>query len=205
MPTKTSRSPKSKVKIRREQILETAARLFRKKGFSATSVRMLASEMNMEAASLYNHISSKQEILKELLLSMAEKFTLGMEEINQSDKNPYQKLEQLVGLHVHLTLKFPDQISLITGEWVHLEEPALGQYLAFRTNYEKRFTAIISDGMKQGYLETVNIEMALFSILSSLHWLYSWSGRHPEMKAADLEKEIRLCLLSGLRKREDNS
>jgi AcrR family transcriptional regulator len=196
------RTPKSKQKIRREQILDVAARLFRKKGFKATSVRMIATEMNMEAASLYNHISSKQDILKELLLQMADEFTKGMAAVEKSKLNPFEKLELLVGLHVKLTLDHPDQISLITGEWVHLEEPAFQQYMALRSDYEMRFKSILSEGMKQGYIEKVDIEMALFSILSSLHWLYSWSGRHPDLKAADLEKEIKQCLLLGLKKRE---
>ena len=45
----------------------------------------------MEAASLYNHISSKQEIFQELLLNMARLFTEGMEEIDgSSHKINYQ-------------------------------------------------------------------------------------------------------------------
>jgi len=196
------RQPKSKEKIRRDQILEVAAKLFRKKGFRATSVRMIASEMNMEAASLYNHISSKQDILKELLLTLASEFMQGMEIIEKSGKNPFEKLEMLVSLHVKLTLAHPDQISLITGEWVHLEDPFLSQYMIHRTAYEQRFKAIISEGMKEGFIEKVDIDMAVFSILSSLHWLYSWSGRHRDIAVEELEKEIKQCLLLGLKKRE---
>jgi AcrR family transcriptional regulator len=199
------RQPKSKEKIRKDQILQVAARLFRKKGFSATSVRMIASEMNMEAASLYNHISSKQDILKELLLTLAREFMEGMETVEKSDANPFQKLEMLVSLHVKLTLAHPDQISLITGEWVHLEEPMLSQYVAHRSDYEKRFKSIISDGMKEGFIEKIDVDMAVFSILSSLHWLYSWSGRHRELAAEEIEKEIKQCLLYGLKKRESFS
>jgi AcrR family transcriptional regulator len=193
--------PKSKEKIRKDQIREVAARLFRKKGYSATSVRMIASEMNMEAASLYNHISSKQYILKELLLTLATDFMRGREAVEKSDKNPFEKLEMLVSLHVQLTLRFPDQISLITGEWVHLEEPYLSRYGEHRTDYERRFKSIIADGMKEGYIEKVDIDMAVFSILSSLHWLYSWSGKHRELPAEVLEKEIKHCLLFGIKKR----
>jgi len=162
---------------------------------------MIASELKIEASSLYNHIESKQAILKEMLLEMAEKFIEGMQEVENSNANPIEKLEMLVGLHVKLTLQFPDQISLITGEWVHLEEPALRQYIHLRNGYELSFKTIIADGMKLGMIEKIDIEMALFSILSSLHWLYSWSGRHRELKAEALEKEIKQCLLYGLKKR----
>jgi AcrR family transcriptional regulator len=190
-----------KVSPRKDQIFAAAALLFRKKGFKATSMRMIAAALGIEASSLYNHIASKQEILAEQLLEIAASFMSGMSEIEHSSLNPIEKLEKLVALHVKLTLAFPDQISLITGEWVHLEEPVLQQYKSLRSEYEFRFKAIIIDGINMGLIENVDPEMALFSILSSLHWLYSWSGRHKEMKATNIENEIKQCLLYGLKKR----
>lgn len=191
----------TKPKPRKDQILEVAARLFRKKGFKATSVRMIAAELGMEASSLYNHIASKQEILRELLLHMAGLFTQGLQQIERSGLNPYQKLEHLVALHVRLTHEFPNQISLITGEWIHLEEPALQLYTAQRNEYELHFKSIIRLGMDEGYIEKVDVDIALFSILSTLHWLYSWVGRHKEISEETLETEVKKCLLLGLKKR----
>ena len=190
-----------KPKPRKEQILSVSARLFRQKGYKATSVRIIASELGMEAASLYNHISSKQEILKELLLEMAGLFTTGMNSIEISDADSFQKLENLVALHVHLTFEFPNEIALITGEWVHLEEPAYGQYITLRNEYEQKFKSIIRQGMEDGHLENTDIDIALFSILSTLRWLYSWVSRHKEISPEMLEKEMKRTLLEGVKKR----
>lgn len=188
-------------KERRRQILECAARFFRKKGYNATTVRMIAAELHIEAASLYNHIASKQELLQEILLPIARLFARGMDKIEQSGENAFEKLEALVALHIHLTQKHPDAISLITGEWIHLEEPALSQYAQLRSDYEKRFKTLILSGMEDGLLENQNVDVALFSILSSLHWLYSWMGRHKEIAPEKLESELKNCLLRGLQKR----
>ena len=195
LETKTKNTP------RRDQILETAARLFRRKGFRATSVRMIAADLGMEAASLYNHIQSKQDILQELLFGMAHRFTQGLKMIEAAESNPYLQLEKLVALHVQLTHQFPNHIALITGEWIHLEEPHLQKYTQLRGEYESHFKSIIRKGMEQGYLEKTDVDMALFSILSTLHWLYSWVGRHPEVEEAKLEAEMKKLLLSGIRKR----
>lgn len=186
---------------RKEQILHEAARLFRKKGYNATTVRMIASALGIEAASLYNHISSKQEILKTLLLPMAQRFAKGMDDIESRPVDAFEKLEELVALHVQLSLNHPDSISLITGEWVHLEEPALSEYSQMRRNYENRFKTIIQEGMNKGLLEKRNLDVALFSILSSLHWLYSWIGRHKELEPGEIEVEMKNCLLLGLKKK----
>lgn len=196
----TKKEKAQKSGIRREQILEKAARLFRKSGYASTSVRKIAAACRMEAASLYNHIRSKQDLLDELLFSVASEFTQGMERAEKLPAGIYEKLEFLVDLHIDLTLRWPDRIALVTGEWIHLEEPRLQEYLQLRNEYENRFRNLLSEGMKQNILKPMDTELSLYSILSSLHWLYSWTARHPQTDTHMLRKELKNNLLSGLKK-----
>ncbi|TDI68762.1 MAG: TetR/AcrR family transcriptional regulator, partial [Bacteroidetes bacterium] len=64
-----------KITSRKEEIIDVASQLFKEKGYSAVSVRDIALAMGMKAASLYNHIESKQEILSILILELARNFT----------------------------------------------------------------------------------------------------------------------------------
>ena len=199
MESKKGRRLSKKTGQRRDEILEKAARLFRKSGYAAASMRMIAAACNMEASSLYNHLSSKQDLLDELLFSVAAEFTSGMEKIESGDSHAYEKLESLVDLHIDLTLRWPDRIALVTGEWIHLEEPRLKEYLQLRNEYEALFRKLMQEGMELGILRKMNIELALYSILSSLHWLYSWTTRHPDTEPAMLRRELKTSLLSGLK------
>ncbi|MEL7147902.1 MAG: TetR/AcrR family transcriptional regulator [Bacteroidota bacterium] len=189
------------MKSKREHIKECAAHLFRKKGYKATSVRDIAQHVGMEAASLYNHIKSKQEILSELLLEMAHLFTKGMEAIDSSSYTPIIKLERLISMHVKFAVEHTDSISLITNEWVHLEGHTYQEFVDLRDTYERKFEQIIKDCVDQGYFAPVNTEIALFSILSTLRWLYSWYTKNKNMNPVELEKEFIHCLLDGLKKK----
>ena len=60
---------------KREIILTAAAKLFRDRGYQATSMRDLAEAVELKASSLYNHIGSKEEILKEICMANADKFS----------------------------------------------------------------------------------------------------------------------------------
>jgi AcrR family transcriptional regulator len=51
----------------RQRVLMVAARLFRTQGYAATPLRDIASAAGMKAGSLYNHFSSKEEIVVEIL------------------------------------------------------------------------------------------------------------------------------------------
>ena len=59
---------------RKERIIQVAEKLFKEKGFMATSMRDIAGELNIEAASLYSHIKSKDEILETICFRMADQF-----------------------------------------------------------------------------------------------------------------------------------
>lgn len=188
------------LKSKKQLIKEKAARLFRQKGYQATTMRDLATSVGVKAASLYNHVSSKQMILAELLMEVARAFTKGMEDIENSSLTSVEKLEKLVSLHIRMTVERTDAVSIITGEWIHLEEPVFTEYTTLRDSYEQKFKNIISNCIDDGYFEEVNIDIALYSILSSLRWLYSWYGKHRNISPIELEKQMIHCLIIGLRK-----
>ena len=187
---------------KKEIIKNEAARLFRLKGYKATSMRDIAQEVGMEAASLYNHIANKQELLSETMMYIAEKFTAGMEDILQSSLSPREKMERLIGLHIRQTVSDPDAVSIITSEWVHLEEPTLKKYLQLRNKYEKNIRKIIQKGIKEGQFAKVDIEIAVFSFMSTLRWLYSWYHQQTNINPVELEQKMVQCLLDGINVRD---
>lgn len=191
----------SKVKTRRTEILECAARLFREKGFQATSMRDIAKAVGIQGASLYNHIDSKQELLEELLMFIANLFTKEMNEINKSPLSPVDKIKRLIAIHVRYTAEHTDAISIIASEWVHLEADAKEKYLNLRVSYEKKFEKIINECIKAGDFEKVNPKIALFSILSTLRWLYTWYSSQKKINPIELEQQMIHCLLTGLIKK----
>src|SRR6185369_7630342 len=85
---------------KKDLILQKAAAMFREKGFAATSMRDLAESVGIEAASLYNHIRSKNEILEAICFNVANRFTENMEAIEISRDSSVQKLDSLLRFHI---------------------------------------------------------------------------------------------------------
>jgi len=149
----------------------------------------------MEAPSLYNHISSKQQILSELLMTVAHRFTDGMAEVKSSKLSPRQALEALVKLHVDITIEHPDAIALLTAEFVHLEGQAALEFHALKDAYEEDFREWIKQAVSDGEFPELDVELSLFSILSTLRWLYSWYGRRTSLDKQELERQMTELLL----------
>src|ERR1041384_8313480 len=94
---KTQRRKASK----KELILKKAALMFREKGFAATSMRDLAETVGIEAASLYNHIRSKNEVLEAICFDVANRFNTNMDAIEISQSDSISKLETLLRFHIN--------------------------------------------------------------------------------------------------------
>src|SRR6476620_12636227 len=94
----------------KEDILSKAAWLFREKGYNATSMRDLAEEVGVEAASLYNHINSKSEILQEICFKVANRFMSHIEEVTHRTEPAIKKLEAILRFHIRNMIEVYEEV-----------------------------------------------------------------------------------------------
>jgi AcrR family transcriptional regulator len=78
----------------RDDILGAAAQIFREKGFHAASMQDIAEAVNLQKASLYYHVSSKQEILLALLDRALDLLIERMQLVLAQPLSPDEKVRQ---------------------------------------------------------------------------------------------------------------
>jgi len=182
---------------KRETIFIAAAKLFRDRGYQATSMRDLAEAVDLKASSLYNHIGSKEEILKEICMLNAEKFSEGMTQISGQDITPLQKIKKLIKLHIDIASSDYTSVTSFNDEWRHLGEPTLSDFKEKRRQYEKHFLQIISAGVEDGSLQTAEPSICLYTILSSMQWVYHATT---DLDVEQIYSVISSLLIKGIRK-----
>ncbi|MBR9846470.1 MAG: TetR/AcrR family transcriptional regulator [Algicola sp.] len=188
-----------KQETRKDEIINTAAKLFKEKGYSAVTMRDLATAMGIKAASLYNHINSKQDILKTIIISIAEEFTTGMHSIINSEASSISKLKRVVKLHVNITSKNTNGMASLNNDWMHLEDQ-LNYYLQLRNDYENDVLNIIKEGVSSSEIKNNNPEIIMFSMLTTLRSLYLWIPKKEDLNANDLAENLSEVLIEGINK-----
>lgn len=183
---------------RKTEIINCAAKLFKEKGYSAVTMRDIAQDLDIKAASLYNHIKSKQEILVLIIIKIAEEFTSVMNEIVVSESSTSQKLEKVINLHITITSRDSNSLACLNNDWMHLTDKELTYFIKMREDYEKNFRNIIKFGIDSNEIKNINPEVIIFSMLSTLRTLYLWYGKKNGLTETSLKNNMSEVLLNGI-------
>jgi len=185
---------------RKDVIISKAARLFREKGYSASSMRDLAEEVGVEAASLYNHISSKSEILQEICFKVANKFMSHIEAIYNSDIDSIAKIEAVLRFHVQQMINHYEEVYVSDREWKHLVDPYLSNYQNQRRTYRQRMAQIIEEGIRKEEIKSIDAPTAVLIMLHAVSGIESWHRSKKKISGEQLEDNMLMILIDGLRK-----
>ena len=185
---------------KKEFILKKAAQMFREKGFAATSMRDLAETVGIEAASLYNHIRSKNEMLESICFDVANRYTIFMDELESGNQGTIKKIETLLRFHIKQMIETFEEVIVCDREWKHLDEPYLSNFHNQRRSYRKRFAAIIEEGISKNEIKKIDAPTAVLIMLHSVNGIESWHRSTAKISAKDLEDNMVLIMVDGLRK-----
>ncbi len=193
---KTQRKKASK----KELILRKAAAMFREKGFAATSMRDLAESVGIEAASLYNHIRSKNEILEAICFDVANRFNANLDIMEAGQQKSITKVENLLRFHIRQMIENYEEVYVSDREWKHLEEPYLSNFHNQRRNYRKKFASIIEEGIQRNEIRKIDAPTAVLIVLHAVSGIESWHRSNARINAQELEDNMVMIMIDGLRK-----
>lgn len=181
-----------------EAIRKAGLRLIFEHGYEAMSLRQLAAEVGIQAGSLYNHISTKQELLFGLIQDHINELLRQLDRALVGKEEPRERLRAFVAFHVtyHMTRK--REVFIANSELRSLEPKNYEAIVALRGAYEQRLAGILADGAAEGAFEVADVQVATFAILSLLTGLCTWyrpGGRLTRESIVDAHEKL---VLSGV-------
>ena len=186
---------------RKEQVIRSAAELFREKGYAAASMRDLAQKLGIEAASLYSHIKSKEEILQNLCFDMASEFRKSLEEVEKQKVSASEKLKNGIIGHIQVMAKDLTASAVFMNEHRHLSQPYLRDFLLMRITYINRFKNIIDEGVtKNEFKSNIDKKLAVMTLFSSLNWMPMWYDPSSNIDSSSLGQQLADMLVNGLKR-----
>lgn len=183
---------------RRDQILAAAERLFRQRGYLATSVRDIGEAVGINGASLYSHIGSKEDLLWEIASRAADAFFAALEPIARADEPIPLRLRKAIIAHVGVITQHRDAAGVYFNEWRHLDEPRRSAFAKRMDDYQAIFRGMLREGIQAGLFAPVDERFASLVVLSALNWTHQWYRPDGAMTPEEIGRHLADLLFNGL-------
>ena len=184
----------------RENILEAAAQVFRQKGFHGASMQDIADAVNLQKASLYHHVSSKQEILLALLDRALELLSERISAISARPIPSDEKLQQMIRTYLQILAENTDLSAVLLFEHRSLERKQHALHVPNRDRFESLWRQVLLEGAAAGRFQCEDPALAARAILGILNWTITWYRPNGGMTIDQVADQYSKLLLNGLRK-----
>jgi TetR/AcrR family transcriptional regulator, cholesterol catabolism regulator len=158
----------------RDDILDAAAQVIRKKGFHAASMADIAKAVNLQKASLYHHVSSKQEILLELLDRALEMLTARIVPIVNQSIPADEKLRRMIHVYLQSLAENPDLSSVLLFEHRSLDKKSHARHVPYRDRFESLWQDVIHEGVRAKLFACPDVGLAVRGLMGILNWTLTW-------------------------------
>jgi len=159
---------------RRSAITEASLELFATRGYRETTMADIGERVGIRGPSLYKHVSSKQELLAEIMVASMNQLLANHKAAIETTTDIREQLRRAVEAHARYRARHRYEAFLGTREVENLEEPDHTLFVRRRAKYEQGFRELIESGRQQGIFEVESPTVASMAILDMGIGLSVW-------------------------------
>jgi AcrR family transcriptional regulator len=162
---------------RRNEIVDTAARLFASQGYHATGVAELGDTVGLGRGALYYYIDSKENLLSLIHDRVIVQVIAAGEKALALEGSAADRLRFLGHQLVGIIAEFPDHVWVFLHEFRSLHDEAADEFRKNRRTFERAIERILVEGVDAGEFEIANTRLAALGWLGLHNYMYIW--HHP--------------------------
>jgi AcrR family transcriptional regulator len=182
----------------RDDILVAAAQIFSQKGFHGASMQDIAAAVNLQKASLYHHVNSKQEILLAILDQALDMLIEHMQAVIDQPLPPDEKMRAAVRAYLQAMLDHRDLASVLLLEHRSLESVYLARHIPRRDRFERLWRDLIQTGMDEGVFCCVDPVLTVRALLGVMNWTITWYHPDGPLTVDEIADQFASLFMNGL-------
>jgi AcrR family transcriptional regulator len=188
--------------VERQTIVEAAARLFRAKGYHATSMADIGAAVGRLGGSLYYHVESKEALLHEIVEVATRDLLSGVRDLSRAPTSPAERLRAAIISHLRLCAARSDYTVVFLNEMQNLRDVHRRRtLLQLVKHYEDFFCQVIEDGMMAGeFRKGLDVKVTAYAILGMGNWALRWFRPDGRLSIERIAAGFADLVLDGLRR-----
>jgi AcrR family transcriptional regulator len=160
---------------RRGELIRAAGRLFREKGYAATTIRDIAEAVNMRSGSPFYHFKTKHDLLRAVVLEGIATIHAAVSAVATGGLPARQRFEAMLEIHLDVLLGEAgrDFAATLLHESRHLDPLAQAEVVCLKDAYEALWQRTLKDLKKAGLLADDSAVARLF-LMGAMNWATQW-------------------------------
>ena len=184
---------------RQDQVRAAALRLFKEKGYHATSMRDIAEAVGINKGSLYSYIKSKEDLLIPVFEQAQGVLTSQIEAIAaDASLTPTQKLRRAIHAHVTAVADNLDVLTVYLSEWRQLASESLATNRRQRETYARLFHQILRDGIDSGEFRDTDTRIVMLGMIGMCNYLFRWYRPDGRLTPDEIADELIEMVMRGV-------
>ncbi|WP_334598049.1 TetR/AcrR family transcriptional regulator [Pseudomonas alvandae] len=180
----------------RGKLLQTAAHLFRNKGFERTTVRDLASAVGIQSGSIFHHFKSKDEILRAVMEETIRYNTALMRAALAEARGVREQVLALIRCELQSIMGGTGEaMAVLFYEWRSLSMEGQRQILALRNIYEEVWLEVLGRAKEAGYIRG-DASITRRFLTGALSWTTTWFRTEGSLSLDELAEQALILVLA---------
>jgi len=186
----------------RQKVLDAAARLFRDRGYAATTVREVADRCGIRAASLYYHFPSKDDILAEVfdygVRHVADAVRSAVEGLPEAASS-YEKIRAAILAHLESFFVYGDYTATNIRVFRQAPRGVQRRNRRLRDRYEAYWRRLFEEAKGRGELrEEVDLAVARLFLIGGLNHTLEWYTKRGGASFTELAERYADLIFHGM-------
>jgi TetR/AcrR family transcriptional regulator, cholesterol catabolism regulator len=184
---------------RAEEVYTAALKLFREKGYHATSMQDIAAAVGLYKGSLYHYIGGKEELLVQVFERAMRSLVEDVERVVADvGAPPSDQLRCIVGLHVAAVADNLEALTVYLHEYRALTGEAFEKVTTQRERYAQLVGEVITRGVRAGEFRAEDVRIATLGVIGMCNWVCQWYRPGGRLAPSQIATHFADLVLGGL-------
>jgi AcrR family transcriptional regulator len=184
---------------RRQEVIDTAARLFAQRGYHATSVDDLVEATGLQRGGLYHYIDGKLDLSIAIHERFIDPLLAEARAIAATDEPPDSQLRALAHALMRDIASYRNEVTVFLHEWrALLGAPAWQEIRRARREFETIIEDVLARGRDEGLFAFEDSRLTVLAFLGMINYSYQWYDRRVRAAPAEIADRFADIFLSGI-------
>lgn len=190
---------------RRAEIYRSAARIFHRKGYHATSINDIAAAVGLTKAGLYYYIKGKQDLLFAIMGFAMDQLDEQVIEPARRVEDPQTRLETIVARHARLITQDSSALTILVNELEGLLPDDRADIIGRQRDYVDFIADTLAALRDEGKVLGLDPTVGAFSLVGMILWISRWYRADGRLDGDEVVAEVTRMAISAVLNRSEDS